>query len=128
MSLFTDPERANLAEGYLVANTPVSLWLWLDAQPSVRRVAAFAEDEILQDLVRAVREPARTEAILAECYGLLAAFITSRRNRGVLGEPPIDLSALRWASRIWAKAKQGERSTGLILVPAPGPVALIRGV
>lgn len=127
MSLFTKAELDHLAGGFVVANAPISLWLWLDRHSAIGRVAELVdEDRILDRLVALLRAPERSESVLAEAYALLAAVIAKRRRAGPIGMPPIDLGALRWGESIWARARRDDRATGTAIIAGPEPRIEVR--
>ena len=116
MKLISSEDLERLASGFVVANTPGSLLLWLQRDPTVLRIASHAsEDSILDDLYPLLRGP-RTEMTVAAAYALLVAIGLKRRESGAFANWPFELSTLVWGRAIWDRIERSAISTQTTVV------------
>ena len=112
MTLFSGHELDAVTEAATVANTPGSLFAWLERSPAVQRVVEqYNEDAILDALTGALSLEPRTEVTIALAYAYLVAIVILRRRFGNLGTPPIQPEVLQWGPAIWRRAQRATPSS-----------------
>ena len=121
LTMLTEHELAILAEEYILANTPVSLYRRLSANAAVRRLATDATTEDLVALLRtAIQKQPKTELDAAQAYAAFVALVLRSLKGAGAQLLPVEPHVLTWGPRIWSYARHTYLPTNLILLDASG--------
>ncbi len=120
MNLIEENEIYEIAEAFVVANTPASFYRWLENEASVRRLSRDTDESKLRSELKMIMDKEeKSEIEISLAYAILMAIILKQRERCEFPSMLLKESNLDWASDFWELADQ-KYIPSTIVVVSPG--------